>query len=520
MRNGRSFGNTLTPAIKSTLARFTPPRLHFHAVSVLEISREPPRVNLFGILDTAMGALVMIALIAAPWLFGTTENWSVWTLNVLCYLTGVLLLGKWILRWQSGALAVERITYKKDPMLRPGVRMVQAMATLTIAILFYCVLASLNARATFYPDEHRFEYHRYVTWLPFTYDSTLTWQTFWNYVALACFFWAFRDWLLHPPREEAAESEVVLGLPPRFRRFFWVVALNTTFLALVGIFQRLSGTENLLWLRRGYGNAENMFGPFAFNGNAAQYINLAWPLMVGFWWTEREKARLRVWDGRKTGGGAHMLLLLCAVISGAAPIIATSQGGTLVALAMLAATAFIFLVHRRGSWRTRCVVLLVCAGVISLGGALGWDQLAPTLRERFRTPYANPSEVYDNAKQMALDYPLFGIGPGAFRALYQMYRKDPEQSWQAFLHDDWLEIQVTFGWVGSMLILGLLGLTLTRWFLPGGVFGQWEFVAMLWVAAAGCLAHAKFSFPLQVYSILLLLLAELAVLSALSRPER
>jgi len=121
---------------------------------------------------------------------------------------------------------------------------------------------------------------------------------------------------------------------------------------------------------------------------------------------------------------------------------------------------------------------------------------------------------------MALDYPLFGIGPGAFRALYQMYRKDPEQSWQAFLHDDWLETQVTFGWVGSMLILGLLGLALTRWFLPGGVFGQWEFVAMLWVAAGGCLAHAKFSFPLQVYSIVLLLLAELAVLSALSRPER
>src|SRR4029079_17034189 len=242
--------------------------------------------------------------------------------------------------------------------------------------------------------------------------STLTWQTFWNYLGLACFFWMLRDWLLHPPRDQAAESEVVLGLPPRFRQFFWVVALNTTLLALVGIFQRLSGTENLLWLRRGYGTAENMFGPYAFNGNAAQYINLAWPLMVGFWWTEREKARLRVWDGTKTGGGPHMLLLLCAVISGAAPIIATSQGGTFVALAMLAATVFIFLVHRRGSWRTRCVILWVCLGVISLGGALGWDQLAPRLRERFRTPYANPSEVYDNAKQMALDYPLFGIGPG------------------------------------------------------------------------------------------------------------
>src|SRR5690606_16423669 len=137
-------------------------------------------------------------------------------------------------------------------------------------------------------------------------------------------------------------------------------------------------------------------------------------------------------------------------------------------------------------------------------GALGWDQLAPRLRELFRTPYANPSEVYENARQMALDYPLYGIGPGAFRALYQLYRADPQQSWQAFLHDDWLETRVTFGWVGSMFILCLLCLALTRWFVPGGVHVAWEFIAMLWAAIGGCLAVAKFSFPLQVYSILLL----------------
>jgi O-antigen ligase len=166
------------------------------------------------------------------------------------------------------------------------------------------------------------------------------------------------------------------------------------------------------------------------------------------------------------------------------------------------------------------VILLVCSGVIALGGALGWDQLAPRLRERFKTPYANPNELYENARQMALDYPLFGIGPGAFRAIYPLYRQDAAQTRQAFLHDDWLETRVTFGWTGSMLILCLLGLALTRWFLPGGVLGSWEFIAMLWVAVAGCLAHAKFSFPLQVYSVLALLLAELALLSALSRPEK
>jgi hypothetical protein len=120
---------------------------------------------------------------------------------------------------------------------------------------------------------------------------------------------------------------------------------------------------------------------------------------------------------------------------------------------------------------------------------------------------------------MMLDYPLFGIGPGAFRALYQLYRADLSQPWQAFLHDDWLETRVTFGWIGSMLLLCLLGLALTRWFVFGGIATRWEMIAMLWVSIGGCLAHAKFSFPLQVYSILTLLLVQLAVLSSLSSPE-
>jgi hypothetical protein len=478
-------------------------------------------MRLFHFADRAAGFLLLTIVALAPWLFGATERWSAWLLNALAYAAGILLVLKWLFRWRSGALAVETIFRERDERLRPGDWIVRCMAALTLLVLFYCLLSALNARATYDPATDSFEYHRYVPWLPFTYDSRITWQTFWNYLALACLFWGIRDWLLHPPRAEARESEVVLGLPPRFRTLFWIIAASSTFLALQGLFQRLHGTEKLLWLRPMYaGRAQDMFGPFAFRGNAAQYFNLAWPLILGFWWMERERDRLMVWDGRKVGGAPHTILLLCTIVTAAAPILASSAGGTLVTLVLLAFTAFIFLVHRGGTWQTRCTILVICLSVLGLGGALGWDQVAPRLRDFFRTPYANPNELYANAQQMALDYPLFGIGPGAFRVLYPLYRADLSQPWQAFLHDDWLETRVTFGWVGSMLVLSLLGMALTRWFLAGGVASRWEMIAMLWVAVGGCLAHAKFSFPLQVYSILSLLLVQLAVLSTLSRPEK
>lgn len=471
--------------------------------------------------DRAGGILLLSCIAVAPWLFGATEDWSIWSLNILCYAAGGFMILKWFIRWQSGALAVEGIWRGKDARLQPGAWIVRGMAVLTALVLSYCAVSALNARATFDPTTDSFQYHRYTPWLPFSYDSTLTWKTFWNYLALACLFWGIRDWILHPPRSEAQEAEVVLGLPPRFRTLFWTITVSATLLALQGLFQRLHGTDKLLWLRPMYeGRAEDMFGPFAFRGNAAQYFNLAWPLILGFWWMERERARLRVWDARKVGGAPHIFLLLCTIITAAAPIFASSAGGTLVTLILLTFAAFVFVVHRGGTWQTRCTILLVCTSVLALGGLLGWDQVAPRLRDLFRTPYANPNELYANAQQMVLDYPLYGIGPGTFRVLYPLYRTDLSQDWQAYLHDDWLETRVTFGWLGSMLILSLLGMALTRWFLRGGVASRWEMIAMLWVAIGGCLAHAKFSFPLQVYSILSLLLVELAVLSSLSRPEK
>lgn len=470
--------------------------------------------------DAASGVLLLLMIVAAPWLFGATERWSVNLLNALAFASGALLLVKWLLRWGTGALAVEAVMSRREPQLSAGIWMVRSMAVLTLAIVFYCLISALNARATFVMAEQRFEYHRFVDWLPFTYDSKLTWTAFWNYSALACAFWSLRDWLLHPPRPRTKIPSSGSLLPERFRLLLWIVSLNTTALAVEGIFQRLLGAERMLGLRPPYaGRADMMFGPFAYRGNAAQYLNLAWPAILALWWVLREEARQRAWNPRKIGGAPHVFLLLCAILSASAPFVAGTPSGAAIVALLLVFSLFVIFLSRRGSWRGRCAIVLVCFSVGALGGALGWDQLAPRLREFYRTPYASPHELYENAKQMALDYPLYGIGPGAFRALYPLYRADPKQDWHAFLHDDWMETRVTFGWLGSMMILCLLCLALARWFAPGGISGQWEFVAFLWGSVGACLIGAKFSFPLQVYSVLLLMLVLLAVLSSLSRPE-
>ena len=471
-------------------------------------------------MDRLSGFWLGTFLVLGPWLFGATERWSIWTLNTLAYFCGLLLLVKWLFRWRSGAWAVESVVAAHDRQAG-GTRIVtRGLAALTFLILLYCLASALNASATFLQEEQRFEYHDHVKWLPSTWDSIRTWQMFWDYSALACFFWALRDWLLHPAKVLSPEKIAPWSLPPRFQQLLWMIAVNAALLSLVGLFQKLTGTDRLLWVRPSYmGRGDLMYASFAFRGNAAQYLNLAWPTMLGLWWVLREQARAEAWSHRKAGGAPHLLLLPGAVLTAAAPMIALSRSGTVVMMTCLAVTLFVFLWHSRGTWQTRCAILLVSLGVVLFGGALAWDELGPRLREWFRTPYANPNEVYENAREMALDYPWFGVGPGAFRSVYHLYRSDPAQPWQAFLHDDWLETRVTFGYTGAALILGLLALTLAKWFLPGGVRAPWEFVAMLWIGLGGCLGGAKFGFPLQVYSILALALAVCCVLSCLQRPE-
>jgi hypothetical protein len=134
-----------------------------------------------------------------------------------------------------------------------------------------------------------------------------------------------------------------------------------------------------------------------------------------------------------------------------------------------------------------------------------------------RDNWSGRAQIYDNARQMAQDFRWLGAGPGAFGILYNLYRADPRQPWAWYLHDDWLEFRVTFGLVGFSLLLAGLGACLARWFVPGGLPANGLLAALLWLALGGCLFHAKFDFPFQIYSVAFTFLLLLCIASLISR---
>jgi hypothetical protein len=477
--------------------------------------------------------LIYASLVAGPWLYGATEPWAVWILNCGGFLIGGLLVAKRIIRlrtgyvpprWENGSDHADSFLAQwKGPHW-----LTFAMAFLTVLILAFTFISGVNARATFNGDEQRFDYHQFISWLPYSYDKRQTLFLAWSYLALAFYFWGLRDWLLgktmreRHPKTESQEEDHHEGtemprLPARLRQLLWIISINGAVLAVEAILQRMDGTNKLLWRRMSYwGDSESMFGPYSYRGNAADLFNLIWPLTLGLWWNLREHRRRG--KAARVGSSPHTLLIPCSMLVAASPIISTSRGGALIAVGGMGVCLVSMLFsQRRSNWVSKTGIILLFAAMAGLGAYLGWDKLVPRLKEIKMDNWSGRTEIYHNSEQMARDFPLFGSGPGSFAAIYQLYRSDPNEVWQAYLHDDWLETRVTFGQFGFTIVVLLMGLVLARWFIPGGIATSWHFVSVLWVAISSCLIHAKFDFPLQVYSVLQLFLTVCCILFCISR---
>jgi hypothetical protein len=490
-------------------------------------------VQLYRVCEDLTEALIYAMVVFGPWAFGTTQPWSIWVMNGAGCLLGMMLACKLTTRRRKG---YHPPRWDDGPAAEGGrgkmaaSRLTALLAWLTVAILGYCLISAVNARSTFHGDDLSFAYHPCLDWLPHSFDSSRTWRAFWTYLGLALSFWAVRDWLLgkaegedrgqrRPPQPGGDGSARVL--PVRLRRLLWVLALNGMLLGLEGIAQRLQGAGKLLFLVKPRVNpgAITQFGPYAYRANASQYFNLLWPVCLGFWWTLN-----RSFGSQRKAH--HLILAGCAVMA-ACPIISTSRAGAIITVGLVIGAALWFAAahflmadrqpQSRGTRRiTRACLVLFFTGVLALGYALGWKPLKPRLAH-FGHDYQLREQMYEIARPMAEDYPLYGTGPGTFESVFQLYRTTTDTYWPAQLHNDWLETRITFGWLGSGLIALAFGAVLLRWFARGGIHGGRRFLILIWLGMAGCLAHARYDFPFQIHSIVFLFLVLCAILVVLTR---
>ena len=492
----------------------------------------------YRVCDRLTEAVLVLAVVFNPWALGTTTQWAVWAMNVAGYVLGAFWVSKWVLRVATGYRPARWRGHDHESASPWARWLIRVMGGLTVLLLGYVLTSAINARAVFNADRLAFDYFECVPWLPHTYDRAATWFAFWEYLGLACTFWAARDWLGGKTEEEAqAEERTTRGrtddahgpgrrysgggsMPVRVRRLLMALCVTGALVGLEGTVQRLAGTNKLLFVLQPLINrkAEGQFGPYANRNNAAEYLNLLWPVCAGLAWASAQTAGRNRREGRRRPGTAHRWLAIGAVLMGAGTFISSSRGGSIVAAGMLPVALIVMLtMTRASSVGTKVGLGLLFAAALQVAVVFGWDTLAKRFETVFTDDLGGRLGTYKNAEAMARDYALFGCGAGSFGPMYYLYRNDPDAVWAGYLHNDWLELRITLGWVGFGMALALLAGAFLHWFLRDGAPLSPFLAVLIWLALLGCLVHARFDFPFQVHSLATVFLLYCSILSCSQR---
>ena len=360
--------------------------------------------KIYDICDVATEVIIYFMMIFSPWAFGTTDPVSIWIMNIAGYLLGLLLLTKWIIcrvtgysphRWESNA----------SPRWQRFQRIsTRALAGITIFLLAYVLCQAVNARADYVWGYGHFNYFDdYINWLPHSYDQGATWQALFKWSALACVFWAMRDWFtvksIHERRKfrkDENRERVQPLLNRKLTRFLWLLSINAGLLALVGILQRFSGTDKLLWLVQPPINKSSIqqFGPWAYRGMAAAWFNMVWPLTAGFLLLKF----LNKGGGVERGKDESFFVLVpLTVIVMIAPALSSSRLGLLVSALMMLLFALRFgatLIQQAGRYKWAMV-----AGAMTLLVGGGW-MVVEQVWDRISRSSVPPMATFNDAAEM------------------------------------------------------------------------------------------------------------------------
>jgi hypothetical protein len=367
------------------------------------MSQPTPKVYRWA--DNFSGGLLLLQLVFAPWALGASQLWSIWTLNIGGLLLGGLLVLKWVVRRATG---FEPTRWKSGAEMRwPLV----ALAVASGCVLFQVLISGLNARMildyTFMPKVPAatglwVTYLEPVEWLPQSYDGPRTLLAFWKYLGMAASFWAARDWFLGLSKHEGlvGEDRVQRFPTARVALFLWVLVVSTAVLSLVGILQRLDGTDKFIWLFDSPNPSIMHFGPFPYRGHAAEYLNLVWPIALGFWWAQRDRFVWMRGLGARAGGGSHVILLPLAALIAIGPFLTASRGGVLMVAGLLPCCLLVFFFAPRTSTEIRVALVLALAVLVGVGWQLGGATLAKRFQRSGDDHLGGREPVYEVGARM------------------------------------------------------------------------------------------------------------------------
>jgi O-antigen ligase len=294
-------------------------------------------------------------------------------------------------------------------------------------------------------------------------------------------------------------------------RMWYVIGLVGGSIAFLGLLQKATGTQMIFWQPPPPEDVRvtTFFATYYYHGNAGAFLNLVWPLSAGL--VIRAFARgSHPW--MRAMWTSVFLLTIAAVPAN------TSRMAQLVALLLLIAICVKFgpLLLRKLSGGHKSVAL---AGALAIALAL----IAFAQASHFEQPLNRwqsasehiPNDARWQASRVAVralpDIGLFGFGPGTFRVVFPIYNPSGSDhvpgTWR-FLHEDYLQTVLEWGWVGGILwaLVFFGGIAVGTRSYNKHARREWTprrrvLQPLVIIALLGVALHAVVDFPIQIESI-------------------
>jgi hypothetical protein len=314
-------------------------------------------------------------------------------------------------------------------------------------------------------------------------------------------------------------------------RLWYVIGLVAGSIAFLGLLQKATGARMIFWQPPPPPElwVSTFFATYYYHGNAGAFLNLVWPLSAGL--------VIRAFSNRSHPGmRATWVSLFILTIAGV--LANTSRMAQVVAVIMLVVICLQFgpALLRKLSGTEKSVAL---AGALAILLALVALAQATHLEQTLNRWQSVGERIPNDARWRAYRVAMravpaagsFGFGPGTFRVVFPAYNigsvNQVPGTWR-FLHEDYLQTMLEWGWLGSALwaLLFFGGITI-------GIRSYKKYARLNWaprrrvlqplviIALAGVALHALLDFPLQIASIQLYVATYLGLCwgSALWRPE-
>jgi hypothetical protein len=419
--------------------------------------------------------IFLAALVYAPWAYGGTTSAGIQRINWLLLAAFIL----WI---------IELVVSRRSP---PCPRV---LLSLTCALIAIGGWMALNAKSIYDSD--------FYTFVPLrNFAPHLTGSV--DYAISAA--WMIRGALLL----FAILFVVDLSHSNRWLlRLWYTISLVAGSIAFLGLLQKATGARMIFWQTAPVWGATTFFATYYYHANAGAFLNLVWPLTAGL--------AIRTFVTR-----SHPVLramwISIFVLTVAAVLANTSRMAQLIALLLLTAIGLQSgpTLLRKLSNTGKGVVFAGAIAILLTLVALAQASHLEQPLNRWQTLTQNvPKDARWMAARVAIgafpDIGLFGFGPGTFRVVFPSYNNmsiyQAPGIWR-FLHEDYLQTALEWGWLGSILWALL--------FFGGIAVGirNYKYAAQDWtprrrllqpfvfIALLGVALHALVDFPLQIASI-------------------